>query len=1007
MSRFLFIIFVLMCQSALAAPPSVYDYDLKHWTSAEGLSSNSVRAITQDKLGYIWLGTLYGLNRFDGQHFEVFSNETHPKLASNAITHLLTDSEGKIWIGTKSGLSVLDPATLELQRLPIYSEVTSLLEVTPGEIWVAADQLFSVQQNKVRRVEQVKAVVSQLAQTNEQIWVMASDYLHQRAADGSWQQFALPLVLAQNPVYDLAWTDNGLHIASENGLFRLQSDGEITAQSLPDDTMAPVYRLLQDNTGAQWLSSYRKLFFQSPGQAWQTVTVAELGSSPWFSQVFQDKEHNIWLTSFSDGIFMVNRSQIRRLVPGSDPIIRSVSLTPQGKLLLASQSEVGYLDMAERFQPLISAEQLQGQTVHDLHWPGPEQLWLGLERGLYQYDVRTAQLSVLFPQLQGQAVRVVKPAEQGGIWIGSLNGLYHAQDNVLTLLPFNAELESKQITTLSQHKGQVLFGTSRGLYRWQNAQLTRLGIGSALYNAYILATLVLPDGTVLVSTLDDGVYIQRPNNAWLHLHSGNGLLHGPALSFYFHQQSGWLWLSTHKGIFRLRVDSLPQAANEGFRLEEVLSPYDRQMGSLTSRCCNGAGQSKVAFWQQQLWYPTLRGLVAVPEELDSTTPKTLRPILKKISAQQSYPLSGQQLRQVLERQERNLTISYSALEYTRPDSVIFRYQLMGFDQQWQEVVDRREAVYTNLPPGNFTFKLQVRYNYQHWLDAQETQIQLVIPRRFDETLVYRLLWLCLLLCLFYGLFWLYRQNNLHKQEQLTSLVRQRTQELENTNQKLNELNEQLSQLTHRDTTTGLRNKRFMFEQLPKDIEHFQRNRQALTEQGKTIALLLLEPDHYQQILLKYGVSTADSLLQQLSSLLSRETRGSDYVVRFVDARFVVVFRDIAQELVASYSCRLLEQIAASHFTLPDGEVVNLTASGGYALYPLPLLGGQLLNWESSMQLAEQALLQLKAQGLSAVVGSLAFASQLDAFEFEESVDLPLQIHRLLAEGLIWLEHHRL
>lgn len=990
--------------NALANSPSVYDYDIKHWTSADGLSSNSVRAVTQDKLGYMWFGTLFGLNRFDGRQFEVFNTELYPKLASNAITQLLTDSAGNIWIGTKSGLSVLDANTLEMQRLPVYSEVTSLLEVHTGEIWVTADQLFSIIDGKVKRVEHIKAVVSQLAKTDDYLWVSSSDVLYQRDNEDNWQEFTLPPELAQNPIYDLAWTAAGLQIASETGLYRLHPDGHIRLQLLPDRTTAPVYRLLQDRSGATWMSVYRKLFFQFKQQPWQTVTTAELGSAPWFSGIYQDKERNIWLSSFSDGVFLASQSQIRRLLPGVDPIIRSVSLTPQGQLLFASQSDVGVLSATGDYQQLIAETQLQGQTVHDLFWPDNKHLWLGLERGLFQYSLKDASLTAPFPLLQGQVVRVVQSNYAGGVWIGTQQGLFQANNSQLEAMPFNAELESRQITALSQNKSLLVFGTSRGAYRWQDQRLTRLGIGSALYNAYIMATLVLPDNTILVSTLDDGIFIQLPGQAWLQLHGANGLLHGPALSFYFHQQSGWLWVSTHKGIFRLWRESLAQAATDGFRLEEILSPFDRQMGSVTSRCCNGTGQSKVVYWQQQLWYPTLRGLVAVPEDFVGSVPSGLQPLIKRITAQNTYPISGLQQRQGLEQYERNLSISYSALEFNRPDSVVFRYKLTGFDQDWYDVADRREAVYTNLPPGNFEFIVQAKYSHQSWQDAAEAQLMLQIPRRFDETLIYRLLWLLLLFCSLYGMFWLYRQNNLVKQEQLANLVKQRTQELENTNQKLNELNEQLSQLTHRDATTGLRNLRFLQEQLPKDIEHFQRNRQSLTEQGKTIALLLLELEHYQEVLGCYGSNTADTMLQQASALLIRETGGSDYVVRYADDCFVVVFRDISLEQVSQYCSRLLNQLALSELTVADGQSMKLAALAAYALYPLPLLGGQLLNWEVSMQLAEQTLQQLKTKQLSNKVATLTFDSQLDAFEFEESQDLVLQINRLLKEGLLELQY---
>lgn len=69
MRKVLFVILFFMLLAARAhsqSPQSIYDYDIKQWTAVDGLSNNSVRAITQDRLGYLWVGTLEGLNRFDG-----------------------------------------------------------------------------------------------------------------------------------------------------------------------------------------------------------------------------------------------------------------------------------------------------------------------------------------------------------------------------------------------------------------------------------------------------------------------------------------------------------------------------------------------------------------------------------------------------------------------------------------------------------------------------------------------------------------------------------------------------------------------------------------------------------------------------------------------------------------------------------------------------------------------------------------------------------------------------
>ncbi|HEX5791852.1 MAG TPA: diguanylate cyclase, partial [Rheinheimera sp.] len=972
----------------------------KHWGSAEGLSSNSVRSVSQDSQGYIWLATQYGLNRFDGMQFEHFNKESHRHLASNAVTRLFNDSRGYMWVGTKAGLSGFDPVSLTFDRYQILSEVTAIVEVSPGEIWVAADSLYRVRDGKISRVEQIRAQVSQLELVDNQVWVASAEKLYRIDMEGNSESFPLPAELMQTPVYDLYWTDNGLHIAGEAGFYHLDQSGEVKKCHLPDNNNTAVYKLLRDSRGNSWISAHRKLFHRHPEQQWQHITGDELGSYPWFSDLFEDKDQNIWLASFSDGIYRASVGNIRRIVPSqADPVIRSLGVTPDNTLLIAGQSDVGELSIDGKYSKLLNSAQLGASTVHDMYWPDPQQLWLATDQGVLRYQRGQTELSAQFAPLSGYAVRVLQADNAGGVWVGGVMGLYHYQDSVLTPFALNAELESRHITVLQQHQQTVVFGTTRGLYQYELQQLTRLGVGSALYNSYITALLVLPDSTIVAATLDDGIFVALPQQPqWLQWHAGNGLPHSPVVSLSFDTDSDTLWVSSNKGIFRLNVAELPKLATGTVLADEILGPYDRQLGTVPGRCCNGAGHAKVVRWQQQYWYPTLKGMVAVPMQLEHQQQGSLRPVIKSVQGLRNYTVDSQQARLVLDLDDRNLSVQYSALEFIKPAALKFRYKLKGFDQHWHDVGERREAVYTNLTPGRFLFQVQTRFDNGPWRDEQSAELDIVIPKRFDETFIYRGLWLVLALFCLYGLLWLLRRNTVNQQHQLERLVRQRTQELENSNLKLNELNEQLTLLTHKDSLTGLRNRRFMFEQLPKDIEHFQRNRESMQSQGKCVALIHLDLDNFKQVNDQYGNSAGDSCIQQVAGILIRETRGSDYVVRFAGEEFVLVLRDIQTELVAQFSYRLNELIGKTVFSLPDGHRTRLTCSVGYAVFPLELLGGQLINWEISLQLAEMALYHVKHAGKNGVA-TIEFDQQVDAFEFEDSSHIEAQVERLLAAGL--------
>ena len=96
----------------------------------------------QDQQGYVWLGTQFGLSRFDGYQFRNFTTQNTQFLQTNAIHKLLLDRHGKLWIGTKRGLHRLDPHTLKVHSFNIKGPILDIVEDSQGDIWVAGNGLF-------------------------------------------------------------------------------------------------------------------------------------------------------------------------------------------------------------------------------------------------------------------------------------------------------------------------------------------------------------------------------------------------------------------------------------------------------------------------------------------------------------------------------------------------------------------------------------------------------------------------------------------------------------------------------------------------------------------------------------------------------------------------------------------------------------------------------------------------------------------------------------------------
>ena len=135
MMRFLVVCLLVFC--SMPAFASITEYVVKQWNIQNGLPSQSLKSIAQDEQGYMWLGTQFGLSRFDGNTFTNFNTQNSDFLPSNGINKLLVDSTGLLWVGTKNGLVTLDPKTMMSQTFNVKGPVRDILEDSKGSIWIA------------------------------------------------------------------------------------------------------------------------------------------------------------------------------------------------------------------------------------------------------------------------------------------------------------------------------------------------------------------------------------------------------------------------------------------------------------------------------------------------------------------------------------------------------------------------------------------------------------------------------------------------------------------------------------------------------------------------------------------------------------------------------------------------------------------------------------------------------------------------------------------------------
>lgn len=226
-----------------------------------------------------------------------------------------------------------------------------------------------------------------------------------------------------------------------------------------------------------------------------------------------------------------------------------------------------------------------------------------------------------------------------------------------------------------------------------------------------------------------------------------------------------------------------------------------------------------------------------------------------------------------------------------------------------------------------------------------------------------------------------------------------TQRLQVTQSELKQANKKLEQISLTDPLTGLKNRRFLIQNIDKDLAYVDRAyEEALRNEdepprSQDIAFLLIDIDHFKLVNDTYGHSAGDRLLEQIALLLKRVLRESDYLVRWGGEEFLVVARYCSWTEAADLAKRLVDAVSAAHFDLGNGVSLQKTCSIGFSSYPIAGGAPASWGWEQIVDWADQALYLAKNSGRKSWVG-LCTSSDFDQVDGQEITDLKT----LVADG---------
>ena len=935
---------------ALDPDKSFYHYVRNTWSLQQGLPQISVQAITQDRRGYIWVGTQAGLARFDGIRFITYTPDDTPEIPGIWIRTLFLDTSGKLWIGTYKGLAVYDGNAFASVPVAAQGDAT-LLDVSAvtevkGRLLVATNHgLYALQDGVLKHQPDSPAVTQSLLPRSDGLWIGSLGGVYR--VKGMERTFlALPTGLEKALVTSLVDAQGKIWAGTSQGLYVYRQGAWAPATTKPELQDAPITMLLEDHDRNLWVASNAGMARFHQGVLTELIPDSNPGGFRSMISAFEDREGNLWFGSQWNGLTRLWNGWTKRYSAAqglNEPLVWSLAKAPDGAIWVGTNNGLSVLRDGQ-FQAVLAGNQLPHPHAYNL-MADADRIWVGTRRGLVLYRNGKVERPALFEPMANTQINGIVRSRSGDVWIPTSDGLFRLRNN--TLVRFGAEqgLRDARVRLVKEiADGRLLVGTQDGLYVLDDDRLIPQGLQSGLKDGLdVTAIHALANGDWVLGSLDQSIYLHHAGR-WQQVTASQGLQDNPA--FYITEDSkGYLWVAGIRGVERLPIADLARLREGKIKkidAEMVLNERGDRRSGQQGFCCNGAGNSKGFIDHDVLWLPSRDGVVALDTRAIIKNPVPPEVVIERVQFQDRWHdvSSGGDL--VLPEDARDLAFEFTAFSFQDPASVTLSYQLVGYDPAWRDLqtVSPRSVNYTNLPSGDYVFQVKAANNAGVW-GRTVARLPFRITPRFRETPLFLALGLLLLGTVLYAGYRMQHHAHLAQRNLLEQQVDERTEQL-------HVANLQLEHASQTDPLTGLRNHRYLANQIPADLAYYEREQARGAYSNHALVFAVIGFDKVA------GTTGGDMILEHVAQTLVRQVRAGDYLARWQDDYLLLVFRPTQRLAVTGLGERIRANLSRNPLQ-QGGAPIPLDCSIGLAELPLGQDGQQLFGWEQSVELAEAAL----------------------------------------------------
>ena len=717
---------------AHALDPSldISQYAHTSWRVRDGTFAGSINAITQTPDGYLWLGTEFGLVRFDGVTPVPWQLPGGHALAAGPIVKLLTTRDGTLWIGGNPGLANLKAGKLTSYPQLADQHVTALLEDREGTVWVGSSgtpngRLCAIQGGAVRCYGE-NAAVGDIAglyeDTKGHLWAGVPNGLW-RWTPGPPQFHSIPD--HQGGVRPLGEDDDGAILISWRRRIARFVNGHVDSSSakpgVPEDWAS---RFLDDRDGGRWIAMlnrglarvhrhHTELFAESDGLSGNAVR-----------DLFEDREGNIWVATLG-GLDRFRNLTVSTLTEKQgllNPKIWSVLAANDGDVWMGSALGLGRLHdgRIERFGP--QGGLLDGEGPGSLFEDRRGRIWASTNR---EFGYLEGDRFIPVRTVPGGYVFSIVEDGEGDLWImNQQRGALRLRGEAVQEFPWTALGRTDHVTfATADPRGGIWLGFKQGgVVHFSGDKLAAvfserdgLGAGEILH-------LRFDSNSALWAATKEGGLTRIKGQSVATLSSRNGLP-CDTVHWSIEDDALALWVYTACGLLRIdraELDAWIAAVEQDKQTKRGVgvTVFDSSDGVRSNRDFNAYTPRVTKTADGRLWFLPIDGVSVVDPRRLGRNELPPPVYVERITADHTThdAVAGLWLPPLV----RDLQIDYTALSLVAPEKNRFRVMLEGRDTEWRDVGTRRQAFYTDLAPGSYRFRVRGNNNSGVWNEAGTT-----------------------------------------------------------------------------------------------------------------------------------------------------------------------------------------------------------------------------------------------------------------------------------------------